>query len=389
MKNEKHTLDELLRDDFFLKSVTRPQPESTAYWDDAVKQGVVDRETLEEARRIALLINANDIVDEDIEARIPVIWNRIENSISPNRGKLYIKYISVAASIAIIAFLTVNHFVNFDASTDLPLAIENRQIEISNDIQLITGDDKMTISGDVAEIDYSQKDGIIVNNETIDKKKAEKDKLQYNQLIVPYGKRSSLILSDGSKIWVNAGTRVIYPVEFGKSKREISIDGEIYGDFARDPDRPFTINARDMEVQILGTQINIQAYRDDNLKTVVLVTGAVNVKTKDGKSQRLSPNQMITIAEENTNIQTINVLNYISWKDGYYQFRNEKLGVVLSRLSRYYGVKIECDTKAAGLHCSGGLFYQDDILQILDGVCLSAPVRYEMKDDKYIFSINQ
>lgn len=229
-----------------------------------------------------------------------------------------------------------------------------------------------------------------MNNETIDKKAGGKDKLKYNQLIVPYGKRSSLTLSDGSKIWVNAGTRVIYPVEFSKDKREISIDGEIYGgDFAHDPGRPFTIRARDMEVQILGTQINIQAYQDDNQQTVVLVTGAVSVKKKGGeKAQRLIPNQMITITEKDINVRTVNVLNYTSWKDGYYQFKNEKLQTVLDRLSKYYGVTIECDPKAAGLHCSGGLFYQDDILQILDGVCLSAPVRYEMKEDKYIFSIN-
>ncbi len=161
------------------------------------------------------------------------------------------------------------------------------------------------------------------------------------------------------------------------------------GDFAHDPGRPFTIRARDMEVQILGTQINIQAYQDDNQQTVVLVTGAVSVKKKGGeKAQRLIPNQMITITEKDINVRTVNVLNYTSWKDGYYQFKNEKLQTVLDRLSKYYGVTIECDPKAAGLHCSGGLFYQDDILQILDGVCLSAPVRYEMKEDKYIFSIN-
>jgi len=391
MKNGKYTLDELLRDELFIKSVTDPDAESIAHWQDAVNQGILDDETLEEARKIVLLINKDAVVSEFVDSRLPAIWDRIEESVNPKKRKLYIKYISVAAAVAIIAILVVSQFINMDHFTASPLAIENMQnddIKSADDIQLITSDEKMTIPGDIAEIDYSREEGIIVNNETIDKKTAGKDKLKYNQLIVPYGKRSSLILSDGSKIWVNAGTRVIYPVEFGKDKREISIDGEIYGDFARDSDRPFTIKARDMEVQILGTQINIQAYQDDNQQTVVLVTGAVSVKKKGEKARRLIPNQMITITENDINVRTVNVLNYTSWKDGYYQFRNEKLKTVLDRLSKYYGVKIECDQKAAGLHCSGGLFYQDDIHQILDGVCLSAPVRYEMKEDKYIFSIN-
>lgn len=76
-------------------------------------------------------------------------------------------------------------------------------------------------------------------------------------MVIPRGKRSVLTFSDGSKVWVNAGTRVIYPTEFEKDKREIYVDGEIYIEVARDEERPFYVRTKDMNVRVLGTKFNV------------------------------------------------------------------------------------------------------------------------------------
>lgn len=111
--------------------------------------------------------------------------------------------------------------------------------------------------GDEARVDYSR-NGLTINEQEIAGQDREQGKL--NLLAVPYGKRSTLILADSSRLWINAGTKVIYPEKFAGDRREIYVDGEVYGEIAHNLAWPFVIKTKRAGIEVLGTTLNVNAY---------------------------------------------------------------------------------------------------------------------------------
>lgn len=391
---EKYTFDEFLKDEFFLQSIYSPTSQSDMYWNDLRERGIINIEEFTRAREFLLELNETTEISPLVEERIPLIWERIQNTNQKKRRKIYLRYAIAAVGIAAIFILTftILNWQSYSADDEGLLSggmdiLNVPKSEMSDEIRIIRSGNQLSIAGDSAVIDYSHEEKVIVNDEIIEEKSQQ---LEYTQLVVPYGKRSSLILADGSKIYVNAGTRLVYPVTFAKNIREIYVDGEIYADIASDKKVPFIVRTKDMDITVLGTQFNITAYENESVNRVVLVEGSVQVENKTGKKEKLKlvPNEMFYIADNEGYVEKVDVMSYISWKNGYSLFRNERLGLILERLSRYYGVAISCGPGVSDLRCSGGLDLKDDINRVLDGICQSVSVSYEKYDNTYIFSIN-
>lgn len=196
---------------------------------------------------------------------------------------------------------------------------------------------------------------------------------EFNKLVVSYGKRARVTLCDGTKIWANAGTVLLYPTHFEDKKREIYVDGEIYIDVTPNPEKPFIIKTSDMGVKVLGTSFNVSAYREDVEKSVVLVTGKVEVTASNGESVRILPNDRFRQSTDKYVVDKVNVEDYVSWKEGRLSFKNTELGGILKQLSRYYNVRIDYD-KQQQITCSGKLNLDDTIEQILNTITETAPV---------------
>lgn len=391
MQENKHiyTLEDLLDNESFVAHVLTPSDESKEYWQNLIDDETISKSTFDVACDIIHSIQNNNEADDFIESRVPIIWGRIDQTTKRRKYWLYAKYIAAVAVVVILAMQIAPFLLKNKELTPDIVYTPLEDVEKSDEIQLIVAGERLNISGDEAELDYSDKKNIVVNKDQVIGKNEEKQAIQMNQLIVPHGKRSYILLADNSKIWVNAGSQVVYPSHFSKDKREIYVDGEIYADITHNPKWPFVIKTQNIKINVLGTKLNVQAYRDDKVQTVVLVQGAVNVARTESEIYKLEPNQMYYLSNNQSGIQDVDVLNYISWKDGYYYFKDEKLGIILQRLSRYYGVKVEYTPEVYSLLCSGGLDYKDNIKQILDGICLSAPVSYKILDnDTYKFIIN-
>lgn len=396
MKNnyEEYTFDEFLSDDFFLESTYNPTPETEQFWSKLVDTGKIDADVFARARQFILELNeSNKEVADFVDSRISFLWERIDETIKEKKRKLYLRSAIAIASIAVVFILSVVFIKHGNSDMDNGLLKEEVDIRhiakksISDEIQLISSAGELSIPGDSAVVDYSQGENIVVNDKVVDKKS---QKLEYIQLVVPYGKRSSVILSDGSQIWVNAGSRIVYPVSFAKDVREIYVDGEVYADIVSDKDHPFIVKTKEMDVKVLGTQFNVMAYENEKAHSVVLVKGSVEVENRTGKQETvlLKPNQLFYASAEHRRIENVDVLSYISWKSGYSLFKNERLGVILERLSRYYGISISCDVDIYDLRCSGGLDLKDNISQVLDGICQSVSVKYIKENNKYKLSVN-
>jgi ferric-dicitrate binding protein FerR (iron transport regulator) len=204
----------------------------------------------------------------------------------------------------------------------------------------------------------------------------------YNQLITPYGKRSTVTFSDGTKAWVNAGSKLTYPAEFGKEKREIYVDGEIYIEVSEDKKRPFVIKTKQMDINVLGTKFNVSAYEADNVNSVVLLSGSVSISPNThNKDIVLKPNQMYTDLEGSYSVENVDASIHILWTQGLYRFESEKLGNIVTRLERYYGIRIVCDAAISEMKCSGKLDMKDDLNKLLAELSHALPIQYRQNID--------
>ncbi|MCD8178803.1 MAG: FecR domain-containing protein [Tannerellaceae bacterium] len=372
-----YTFEDFLQDTFFISSHKNPTNNTAQFWDDFLAGNPANKKEYLAAKQSLTALNKDILPVEETDK----LWKQIQISNKQNRKRRFLYAgISTAASMAILISLTF-FFNTSEKHPDILTFVEQTQtgIEDYNDTQLILSDEKViTIQEKESVISYESA-SVTTNTESVSKEELA----SYNQLITPWGKRSVLTFSDGTTIWVNAGSRVVYPAEFDKSRREIYVDGEVFLEVAKDESRPFLVRTKEMAVQVLGTQFNMTSYEADNFKNVVLVSGSVQVETRQTGKALLEPGQLFTSSEEGEKIMQVDVNKYISWKNGLYLFESEKLGVVFKRLSRYYGVHIHCNEETAHIKCSGKLDLKDNLETILSDLTFLLPVTYQVNGNNY------
>lgn len=174
----------------------------------------------------------------------------------------------------------------------------------------------------------------------------QSEKLLYNQLTVPYGKRFELEFSDGTIAHLNAGSRLKYPIRFLEGQdREVFMVGEVFFDVVKDANRPFIVNtSNNLDINVLGTKFNVSNYPEDEVTEVVLVEGSVGLQVdNETKATILEPGYLGSFDRDQKNIVTTPVLTgiYTSWMQGSLVFRNMTFENILKKLERQYNVTIE------------------------------------------------
>ena len=214
-----------------------------------------------------------------------------------------------------------------------------------------------------------------------------------NQLIIPYGKTSEVILSDGTKVFLNAGSRLVFPENFKGKTREVFLIGEAYFDVKHDQNHPFIVQLSDLRVKVLGTKFNISAYAADNVIETVLAEGKVAMERNNAglfeRATELVPDQMASFdrTTKETNVKAVNVNNYTLWTKGLLQFENTDLNRITKRLERYYNIKIEfAQPLLGGLRISGKLELKEDQDEICNRIARAASVNI-VKKGKSLYEI--
>lgn len=193
--------------------------------------------------------------------------------------------------------------------------------------------------------------------------------LRYNTLKVPYGKTFGLILSDESKIILNAGSELRYPVQFVEHERNrtVFLNGEAFFEVAKDEEHPFVVETKDMAIQVLGTVFNVTSYTDDQKAYTVLVEGkvAAHNKLRDQDSKVISPSEKVYFDDSLLKSKMVNVEKYIAWVQGQLVFADDSFKVIKNKLERKYNVTIN-NTYAAldEIHITA-TFKNEDIDQVL------------------------
>ena len=322
----KYTTEKLLEDDFFIESNTSPTLDTINFWKGQIAGGLDEQEY----QLAVFFLRSIRVKKEQMSnERQDLLWTRIKDSnkiLQMQRNRRFRSFIwMVAASVTVLIIFSISYiYTNVNKTPDVEaIAREMAVTPEADDIQLVLPDKQIPISGQESQIEYDAKGTVVVNSEKIadafqSSANSSKRSLEFNQLIVPNGKRSTLILEDGTKVWVNAGSRIVYPVAFADKKREIYVNGEVFLEVAPDKNRPFVVKTKEMDVQVLGTSFNVMAYETDESASVVLVTGSVQVDTRDDEDFRLEPNRMFSYHKGECDIKDVNVNDYILWKDGLY-----------------------------------------------------------------------
>lgn len=346
------------------------------------KQNILNKKSFKQAGK-DLLRKVHDAEPDNLQEAL-ASWQEIEARLDQPHTtfRLRTRYIwSVAASIAV--FLSVGLYFWMDTKNDTSMSLallENNTSSLSGDeIVLIESEDKMQLK-DESSITYdvdgkSNAEEHVVKKETAEDKKEKKEEI--NQIIVPKGRRADITFSDGTRMYVNAGTRVFYPAVFKKEKREIIVEGEVFLDVAKDSSRPFIVKTNGFDVKVLGTQFNVCAYKEDASASVVLVNGRVEVHSGKNDKSVLSPNQMFEISDKGSDIKEVDVFGYICWKDNMMMLNDRKVGETLDRLSRYYGRTIWYNEEIGNIPISGKLDLRENMEDVINILCQSLFLQYK------------
>lgn len=381
--------DYLLDDDFFRIVKSHFRGDDLHAWNEILKNNPEKKAMLKTAYQIINGIRIKEIQVE--EKQITADWNTLQGKFTRSKRRYLIHWIYSSVACLILAIAGFYFWTSPDKITDNRESLLNILTEIeteSNDIQLILGNDRKTLIEENATIKEKEDGSFSVNNDT--RIEADETVLKYIQLIVPKGKRSYLELKDGSRIWVNSGTKLLYPSHFNNdNKREIYVDGEVYLEVASNASSPFHVHTAALNVKVLGTSFNVSAYSDDQFTEVVLVTGSVEVE-KDNKTTSLIPNTCYHLEDSEEQVKTVDVYNYISWKEGIIKVNGEELRDIFKRLSRYYNVNITVPSELEQVRYYGKLGLEDDIEQVLHNISLVEPIGFERKADHiYIHRIHK
>lgn len=200
----------------------------------------------------------------------------------------------------------------------------------------------------------------------------DKDEIAMQTITVPAGQRVNLELPDGSNVWLNAGTVMQYPASFMKNKREITLDGEAYFEVAHNEKSPFIVHTHAMDVEVLGTEFNVEAYKRRKVFETSLIQGKVRIKSPSDEKTFLvlSPNYKTSLKDNKLVVSKIEDYNVYRWREGLYCFKNKPFIEILENLERYYDLRIVLEKQSIAkivltgkFRISDGLDYALRVLQ--------------------------
>ena len=281
----------------------------------------------------------NDIDRKDI---IKIIKNKIDLERKKSKRIDFIKKSFQYAALFIIV-LGLGYYIK---STQQNIVVEEKIVPKADDIvletengeQLILEKEEKSVKID-SKINLLQKSNKLVYDNDL-----EIGTLIFHSLKVPYGKRFDIVLSDNSKVYLNSGSILRYPVKFLNNQiREVFLEGEAFFDISEDEKNIFRVNSNGINVEVYGTKFNFKNYPEDYVSDIVLVNGSVGISNSENKSiTKLSPGFKGSVDKENYKVEKvkINTKIYTSWIEGQVVFRGESFNQIIKKLERLYNVTI-------------------------------------------------
>lgn len=291
----------------------------------------------------------------------------IKNTISSENKKVFSlpfynqKWFRMSAAAAVIFFVSTTAFYFLHKRNETIVALEKPAVPIVKDIPpgkdnavLTLGDGTTIVLDSAANGTLAQQGNIKVlkiNGQiAYNKTDGKMDKPVYNTVATSNGNQYQLILTDGSKVWLNAASSIRFPTAFTGNERKVEITGEAYFEVAKDAAKPFRVEFDNQsggkgEVEVLGTHFNINAYPDEPNSKTTLLEGSVKIKNANSM-QMLSPGQQALLSPGGISLKKdIDVSQVVAWKDGYFVFNDVDIHTLMRQVQRWYDVDVSFDGK--------------------------------------------
>jgi ferric-dicitrate binding protein FerR (iron transport regulator) len=244
-----------------------------------------------------------------------------------------------------------------------------------------------------------------------------------NQISVPLGSRSMVVLPDGSQVWLNSGSKLFYPSGFWDKSRKVTLEGEGFFDVKNDLNSPFIVSAGGLKIKVLGTSFNVKSYPDEKTVETILVKGIVEVNTLNETGLLspiiLAPNQKLTYtkSEGSMNLVTIekgikqekskdlkveipDIFNFkiatrinpeifTSWKDGKLIIDGETLESLIPKLERFYNVRISLQDESLKTLKYSGVLEEITIEEVLRAIQSTSPIRFEINKNQVVLKMSK
>jgi transmembrane sensor len=352
----KGDMDQQTFDDF-LKNVAQQTHSPSALADFlAWLQELPEEEAAAALDRYEQAFRAGEEVDKDAIRRIEEgIENRLDSqqpvSARPGKRTPVIFYLKAAAIFIVVAslvsfFLYQNHFKNagtvaghqataviVPGKNQAVLKLSGGRSILLEDVAdgVITMDDKAT--------GFEKKSGLLVakrDGQPVD------DATGINMLETPKGGQYQVALPDGTRVWLNASTRLFFPTVFKPGERKVKLLGEAYFEVKHDAANPFIVEtANGTSLRDLGTGFNVNAYPEDAHETTTLLTGSLQV-THNQSQVLLKPGQQAVVNEQQmVDVKEVETSYAVAWKEGYFMFNREPIKEVMNKIARWYDVDVE------------------------------------------------
>ena len=249
----------------------------------------------------------------------------------------------------------------------------------------LAGGETVDIRGDSMQITGKGKSHILYAGGKLTYAKKEKvAELVYNELEVPVAGECSLVLDDGTQVWVNADSRLKYPVQFVGEERKVFLEGEAYFIVAKDS-LPFVVSTSRGDIRVLGTTFNVKSYDEEVAMQATLVEGKVLV-AQGQKEMELAPGEQGTVTDAGIMAKrAVDVDEFVGWRKGIYVFKKQPLEDIMRDLSRWYGVSVFFQNEGLKqVSFTGNLKRYDNINEFLDVLQRTGDVKYRINNNTVI-----
>lgn len=334
-------------------------------------------------------------VSEEVLERAAVDFRRYMNA-HPLRQYGRLRWWTAAAAVVLLlsasSYLLFRHSGGLQPTMPLPYAKQYESLNSSRQAVTIRyADGRVENLNEIKQQVQKVADGVLLcrNNER-ELEYRQQDttltELQYNELSVPAGERFSLILADGTRVWLNSETTLRYPVNFTGETREVQLQGQAYFDVHPDKAHPFIVCTENMKVEALGTAFDVSAYNEELEETgMVLVEGSVRVSAGDHQLIAV-PDQQVLVKQASGRlaVHTVDARSLTLWKEGVLVIRQLTFKQMVHKLEQWYGVTILNQARVSDTELFNGKFAREDIRKALETISVSAGISYAIEDGQIV-----
>ena len=333
------------------------------------------------------------LVKEAPGTRGASVMKKIEAKVVSRRAgrKLKIRWsYSVAAAIAVLLCSVLlyrwlgtnqeNQVVLRDVRQNVNTSIAHLKLNTGEVVELEKYDgkfireDSVQIANENATLRYTSTDSVAP------------EKVEFNTLVIPRGSEYNIVLADGTKVFLNAGSEISYPVVFAGDKREVKLKGEAYFEVRKDERRPFFVQAGDVQIQVLGTSFNVTAYPGRGRIETTLEEGKIQL-TDGRESVEVSPGKqaIYDIEDGRFEVKQVDTKLYTAWKDGYYKFDQMTLEDIMETLALWYDLNVFYRNPGVkSLEFTGRLRRYDEVVSLFEKLEQTGLVVFEVNGKNVI-----